>query len=69
VFVQVAKLPEVAQKDAAPEKSLKQAQATPVPHSPLLVQDLAQVPLLSRTLSDGHGSAHVPLLRHKPLQH
>jgi hypothetical protein len=36
-------------------------------HSSVVVQGLAQVPLLSRTLPDGHGSAHTPLAQ-RPLQ-
>jgi hypothetical protein len=32
------------------------------------VQDFAQVPLLSRTLSDGQ-AAHVPLVKQLPLSH
>jgi hypothetical protein len=32
------------------------------------VQGIAQVPLLTRTLSDGHGSAQVSLA-HLPVQH
>ena len=41
----------------------------PAPHSgQLALQGSAHVPLLSRTLPAGHGSAHVPPTQ-RPLQH
>jgi hypothetical protein len=66
--IQEVPLPAVPQKSRSREVGTSQTQLPPAHSLPPAEHTVAQVPLLSRTLSTGHGSAHMPLAQ-RPLQH